>query len=264
MVALFNNSSKIVLIIEYDGRRYYGFQWQKDLPTIQAELESAIWKLTAERKRVIAASRTDAGVHARGQVVSFRTDSSLPSQTFVKALNYYLPDDIAVKAASRVDDDFNVRRDALSREYVYRILNVSTRAPLAEGFVYRVANNLNINIMNKASRLLEGEHNVSSFISSLSGVKNPLRTIYKAEVTKEGDVVAFRMVANSFLLHQIRNTVGSLIKVGQGKMTIEEFNNIIEARTPGLAGPAVPACGLCLTKVNYPDNLESKYENLFN
>jgi len=249
-VVLFNNSSKIVLIVEYDGRRYYGFQWQKDLPTIQAELESAIWKLTAERKRVIAASRTDAGVHARGQVVSFWTGSSLPPRTFVKALNYYLPGDIAV--------------DALSREYVYRILNVSTRAPLIEGFAYLVANNLNNEIMNKASQLLEGERDISSFITSLSGVKNTLRTIYKAEVTREGDMVTFRMVANSFLLHQIRNTVGSLIKVGLRKMTIEEFNNIIEARTPGLAGPAVPAYGLCLTKVNYPDNLESKYENLFN
>ncbi len=263
-MVLFNNSSKIVLIVEYDGRRYYGFQWQKDLPTIQAELESAIWKLTAERKRVIAASRTDAGVHARGQVVSFWTGSSLPPRTFVKALNYYLPGDIAVKAASRVDESFNVRRDALSREYVYRILNVSTRAPLIEGFAYLVANNLNNEIMNKASQLLEGERDISSFITSLSGVKNTLRTIYKAEVTREGDMVTFRMVADSFLLHQIRNTVGSLIKVGLRKMTIEEFNNIIEARTPGLAGPAVPAYGLCLTKVNYPDNLESKYENLFN
>jgi tRNA pseudouridine38-40 synthase len=203
-------------------------------------------------------------VHARGQVVSFWTDSSLRSQTFVKALNYYLPVDIAVKAAARVDDDFNVRRDALSREYVYRILNVSTRAPLAEGFVYLVANSLNIEIMNKASRLLEGKHDVSSFVTSLGGVKNTLRTIYKAEVTKEGDIIAFRMVANSFLLHQVRNTVGLLIKVGLGKMAIEEFNHIIEARTPGLAGPAVPAYGLCLTKVNYPSDLESKYENLFN
>jgi len=122
-VRLINNLTKIVLIMEYDGTHYHGFQLQGDFPTIQGETEAALWKLTGERLRVMAASRTDAGVHAKGQVVSFRTKSPLPLPAFVNGLNYYLPKDIAVKSAHRVDDSFNVRRDAISREYNYYILN---------------------------------------------------------------------------------------------------------------------------------------------
>jgi len=128
-------TTKIVLIMEYDGTRYHGLQLQTNLPTIQGEIEKALWKLTGERIRVMAASRTDAGVHAKGQVVSFRTKSPLPPQTFVNGLNYYLPGDIAIKAAYRVDDSFNVRRDAISREYNYYILNSVTRSPIREGFI---------------------------------------------------------------------------------------------------------------------------------
>ena len=115
-----------MLVIEYDGRRYYGFQWQPGLPTIQSELEHAIRKLTRERRRVRSAGRTDTGVHAKGQVVSFRTEADYSPETYVNALNYYLPEDIAVRAAESVSDDFDVRRDALSREYEYRILNRAT------------------------------------------------------------------------------------------------------------------------------------------
>ena len=125
---------KIVLIMEYDGKHYHGFQLQATLPTIQEEVEKALRKLTGEKTRVMSASRTDAGVHAKGQVVSFRTKSPLPPQTFVNGLNYYLPEDVAVKAAYRVDDSFNVRRDAVSREYNYYILNSLTRSPLRENF----------------------------------------------------------------------------------------------------------------------------------
>ncbi|GAI45768.1 unnamed protein product, partial [marine sediment metagenome] len=110
-------STKILLIMEYDGTRYHGFQWQAGLPSIQGEVEEALERLTGERRRVMAASRTDAGVHAKGQVVGFRTGSPLPLHTFINGLNHYLPGDIAVKAAYRVGDSFNVRRDALSREY---------------------------------------------------------------------------------------------------------------------------------------------------
>ena len=116
-------ATKIVLVMEYDGTCYHGFQLQAKLPTIQGETEKAVQKLTGEKRRIMAASRTDAGVHAKGQVASFRTGSNLPVSTFVKGLNHYLPGDIAVKAAYRVDDSFNVRRDAVSREYNYYILN---------------------------------------------------------------------------------------------------------------------------------------------
>jgi len=250
-------TTRMVLIVEYDGTHYHGSQLQANLPTIQEAIESALWKLTGEKTRIMTASRTDAGVHAKGQVVSFRTGSSLPPQTFSSGLNYYLPWDIAVKAAHRTDESFNVRRSAISREYNYYILNSATRSPLSEGSSYLVAGYLDINAMNKAGQALLGRQDFASFASSIStSIKNTTRTVYKAEMKREGEVVVFSMVANSFLPHQVRNTVGCLIRVGLHKMSIDDFHGIIEARTPGLAGPTAPAHGLCLIRVNYPGSFE--------
>ena len=253
--------TKIVLIVEYDGTSYHGFQLQANVPTIQGEMEKALWRLTEERIRVTAASRTDAGVHAKGQVVSFRTKSSLPLQTFVRGLNYYLPQDIAVKAAYRVDDSFNVRRSALSREYNYYVLNSPTRSPTRRGFSYLVAGHLDIEAMAEACQALIGEHDFASFASCIGiEIKNTLRTVYRAEIEKNGELVIFNMVANSFLPHQVRNTMGALIRVGLGKMTVNEFRGIIEAKKPGLAGPLVPAYGLCLMRINYPHPFEEELQ----
>jgi len=243
--------------MEYDGTRYHGFQLQANLPTIQGETEKALWELTGEKCRVMAASRTDAGVHAKGQVVGFRTKSSLSPQTFTAGLNYYLPRDIAVKAAYRVGDSFNVRRNALSREYNYYILNSPTRSPIREGFCYLVTGYLDIEAMKQACQALIGEHDFASFATCIgAGIKNTIRTVYKAEIEKGGELTVFNMVANSFLPHQVRNTIGALIRVGLGKMTPDDFQSIIGARTPGLAWPTAPACGLCLMQVNYPSPFE--------
>jgi tRNA pseudouridine38-40 synthase len=261
---LFNNFNKIVLVVEYDGREYYGFQWQANQPTIQAELEQAIQKLTGERSRVTSASRTDTGVHARSQVVTFRTRSALPPGKFVRALNHYLPDDIAVKAAGRVSARFNVMKDAVSREYDYRILNNSNRSPLAVGFVHRVPGKLDIGLMDEACKLLEGEHDFASFASALGTRKNTVRRVFEAGMKVEGGLAHFGIVASSFLPHQVRNTVGLLIRVGKRKVTKEEFKQVIEMKKVGLAGPAAPPCGLYLVKVNYPEDSELKYENLCN
>jgi len=251
-------STKIVLIMEYDGTNYYGFQLQAELPTIQGEIESALWKLTGERIRVMAASRTDTGVHAKGQVVSFRTSSPLPLIAFIRGLNYYLPEDIAVKEAFRVKDSFNVRRHAISREYNYYILNRPTRSPIRRGFVHLVPQPLDIGLMNEACQYLVGEHDFASFATSLEGsnVKSTVRRVHQARIEKNGDLVILNMVANSFLPHQVRNTAGTLIRVGLGKMTVDEFRSILEARKPGLAGPTAPAHGLCLIGVSYPHSWE--------
>ena len=235
-------STKILLIIEYDGTGYHGFQWQAGLPSIQGEVEQALERLTGERGRVIAASRTDAGVHAKGQVVSFRTGSPLPIHTFISGLNYYLPRDIAVKAAYRVGDSFNVRRDALSREYSYYILNSSTRSPMREAFSYLVASPLDIEAMDRVCQALIGEHDFASFASCDGArLRNMVRRVYRAELERGGELVTFNVVANSFLPHQVRNTVGALIRVGLGKMSADEFHSIIEAKKPGMAGPTAPA-----------------------
>lgn len=207
----------------------------------------------------MASSRTDAGVHAKGQVVSFRTRSPLPPQTFVNGLNYYLPRDIAIKAAYRVDDSFNVRRDASSREYNYYILNSLTRSPIREGFSYRVGGHLDIEAMNQACQALIGKHDFISFASSMGiGTKSTVRRVYQAEMEKDRELVVFNMVASSFLTHQVRNTVGTLIRVGLGRMRVDEFCSIIEMRKPGLVGSAAPARGLCLMQVNYPYPFEEE------
>jgi len=252
-----NWSSKFILLIEYDGTQYYGFQWQVGLPTIQSELEQAIGRLCGQSSRVMAASRTDTGVHAKGQVVSFWAKSTLDTMTLVKALNHYLPGDIAVKAAYRAGDDFNVRRDALGREYRYHILNSSARSPFSRKFALFMPKMLNIQTMNEACQLIQGEHDFASFASSLDDNRSTLRNVYEAGIEKEGDLIVFRIVANSFLPHQVRNTVGILIRLGLGKIGIADFRDIMEARTVGLAGPLSPACGLCLTRVNYPKPLGS-------
>ncbi len=244
-------TTKIVLILEYNGTCYYGFQLQLHKPTIQEEIEKALGKLTGEKIRVLGASRTDAGVHARGQVVSFRTRSSHPLETFIKGLNYYLPRDIAVKVAHRVRDSFNVRHNAVSREYNYYILNSLTRSPFREGFSYLVSRHLDIDAMNQACQALIGEHDFASFTTGIGGeIKSTVRRVYRAEVRKDGKLAVFNMVASSFLPHQVRNTAGVLIRVGLGKMSGDEFYGIMEAKKPGLVGPTAPANGLCLMQVN--------------
>ena len=247
-----STTTKMVLVVEYNGSRYCGFQLQAKLPTIQGEIEKALKRLTGDRIRILAASRTDSGVHAREQVVSFRTKSQLAPETFVSGLNYYLPEDIAVKEAHKSDDSFNVRSHAVSREYKYYILNSPTRSAIWDGFCHTVTVELDIEAMNRACRLLIGEHDLASFASNLGvEIKCARRRVYHAEVIRNGKMVIFSIKANSFLPHQVRNTVGSLVRIGLGRMTPEEFYSIMEAKKIGLAGPAAPACGLYLAKVNY-------------
>jgi tRNA pseudouridine38-40 synthase len=250
--------TRIILIIEYEGTRYHGSQLQANAPTVQGEIEKALKKLTGEKIRIKMASRTDAGVHARGQVVSFKTEAALPMKSFIDGLNHYLPRDIAVKEAFKGEDSFDVRRRAVSREYRYFILNSPTRSPVRQGFYYRVNGNLDIEAINRACQALIGRHDFASFVSSAETArqKRTIRDVFKAEIAQDGDMSMFDMVANSFLPHQVRNTVGSLIKVGQGRMTVEEFYGMVRARTPGLAGPTAPADGLCLMRVNYPGPFE--------
>jgi tRNA pseudouridine38-40 synthase len=246
--------ARIVLIVEYDGTDYHGSQWQANAPTVQDEIEKALKMLTGKKIRIKMASRTDAGVHARGQVVGFDTGAFLPLDAFVDGLNHFLPAAIAVKQAHRAVNGLDVRRQATSREYEYYILNSPTRSPLRQKYSYRVEGKLDITAMNRACQALVGRHDFASFVASEGTAKQKLtvRDVFKAEVTRDDDMVIFKIVASSFLPHQVRNTVGALIKVGQGRMTVAEFHNMIDVAEPGLAGPTAPAAGLCLTRVNYP------------
>jgi len=249
----------MVLVVEYDGANYYGSQLQAGLPTIQGEIEKALRKLTGETIRIMVAGRTDAGVHARGQVISFRTGSCRSRESFVTGSNYYLPRGIAVKAAHIVRDSFDVRRAAMSREYRYSILNSRTRSPLVEAFAYRVVGALDIDAMNQACKALIGEHDFASFASGIGDdAKSTVRRTYQAQVTRDGDLIVLDMVAGAFLRHQVRSTAGCLVRVGLGKMSLDEFHSVVDAKQPGLAGPTLPACGLCLVRVNYPHRFEEE------
>ncbi len=251
--------TRVALIVEYDGTGYFGFQWQDDRPTVQQQLEKAILQLTNEHVRVVSASRTDTGVHALGQVVSFRTVSQLPSRNFVTGLNHFLPADIAVKSAYVLAPDFHVQKSAVSRRYEYRILDSATRSPLRERFAFVVKGPFDVASMHLACRALVGEHDFASFTSGAGTlIKDTVRTVFLAEVRKEGDCLVYTMEANSFLTHQIRNTVGALIEVGLGRMRVSEFCSIMEQRKPGLAGPKAPAWGLHLVRVNYPRPIEEE------
>ena len=241
-----------MLIMEYDGTRYHGSQYQDNAVTIQGETEHALYRLTGEETRVSMASRTDAGVHARGQVVGFRTRMALSVRTWVRALNFYLPKDISASVAYEAAIDFDVRRDAIRREYRYCILNRLTASALWRNFCEFVGWPLDIDAMNEACKVLVGEHDFAPFSSVVDG-RPTCRRVFGAEVTKKRDLVMFDMSAGSFLPHQIRNTVGGLIKVGLGKMRSGSFCELASSGQAGIVGPAAPSRGLCLMGVRYAD-----------
>jgi tRNA pseudouridine38-40 synthase len=249
---------RIALVVEYDGTNYYGSQLQANRTTIQAEIEKALENLTGEKVHITAASRTDTGVHARGQLISFKTTKTLPLEAFIHGLNHHLPDDIAVRSACRTALAFNPRRMAISRVYTYSILNSITRSPLTTRFAHRVAGNLDSEIMNYACQSLVGIHDFASFASDIGDKleKSTIRNVYRADVIRKGEMIIFTIVANAFLRHQIRNTAGALVQVGLGKISTTEFAHLLVVKQPGLAGPALPACGLCLEQVNYPCAIE--------
>lgn len=246
-----------MLVVEYDGSRYHGSQYQTNASNIQGELENALFRFTGENIRIHAASRTDAGVHAKGQVISLRTKANFPMETWVKALNFYLPMDIAVRDAYMVENDFDVRRHALNREYRFSIWNSPSRSPLRERFTYFVPQRLDTEAMNQAAGVLIGEQDFAPFCSA--EIVNTRRHVYNAHIKKNNNMVIFDMVANSFLTHQVRNTIGGLIQVGLGKTKVEDFWGLARSGKSGVVGPAAPACGLCLMKVNY-DNIPFSVE----
>jgi len=200
------------------------------------------------------ASRTDAGVHARGQVVSFLTTSRHEPEVYKRALNHYLPEDIAVQAAYEAPLSFDVRRDAKGREYQYVILNRPEPSPLCRLFAYRVNEPLDAAAMDAASRLFEGERDLASFTEMLEpGIHSTVRRVSQARVTRQGDRVVFTVRANAFMPQQVRRMAGALTAVGAGKLNEAAFRRMLDVPRKGAAGPVLPACGLYLMRVMYQD-----------
>jgi len=241
---------RIAVLLEYDGTAYRGSQYQENGPSIQQELESAVEKLTgAALGRVAFAGRTDAGVHALGQVAAFDTDARLEPGEFLTGLNHFLPPDIAVRAVEEGERAFDPRRDALRRVYRYRIDTRPVRSPLLRDRVWHVGRQLDIEVMRSAARRLEGKHDFAAFAGPYDGSTE--RTLERCEIAACGGLASIEMAARSFLPHQVRRTVGPLVEVGAGRLTEEALMAWLNEPQPSSAGPAAPACGLYLARVEY-------------
>ncbi len=259
---------RLALTIEYEGTRYHGFQYQVDAPTIQGELEHAIEKLTGESVRVWGAGRTDAGVHAEAQVVAFDTDSAHSTETFVSALNHYLPDDIAVRAAYIAAQDFDPRRHAKSRTYRYSVLNSRTPSPLARRFTCHIRDTLDMERMQGAAGLFVGTHDFRKFAAPLpKGQTSGVRMISRASIAagrvvrqahherspnaQNDELLVFDVTGNAFLQHQVRRMAGALVDIGRGRLSKHDLRAMIDNRETDKVAHSLPAHGLCLVKVEY-------------
>jgi tRNA pseudouridine38-40 synthase len=248
------SARRIALLLEYDGGAFVGSQLQTNGRTVQSVLEEAILKATEEQSRVAFAGRTDAGVHARGQVASFLTNSRLDTDTLTRALNAWLPSDVVVREVVEVPSGFDVRRDARRRHYRYLVDNRRTRPALERDRVWQVAPPLNVGEMAAAAQMLVGRHDFAAFASPLEDAGSTLRDLYRFDVTREGELVTFDVVANAFLPHQVRRMVGALVEVGKGRRSAEEYHALLDGPAAS-AGPTAPAYGLYLMQVEYVEPL---------
>jgi tRNA pseudouridine38-40 synthase len=242
---------RIALGLQYDGAHFTGWQTQPDRRSAQDALEAAIHSFTRAELRVVCAGRTDAGVHATGQVVHLDSPVDRPESAWVRGLNRFLPPAIAVRWAHPVAEDFHARYSALSRAYEYWILNDPVRAPILEartGWVFRP---LDAAAMQVASEALLGRHDFSSFRSAQCQARSPVRELQRLQVERRGSMIRIEAQANAFLHHMIRNIVGALVWVGAGRRPATWMSEVLQARDRSLAAPTFPACGLYLTAVQY-------------
>ena len=242
----------IKLVIEYDGTNYLGWQIQPNGQTIQGVIQDRLKRLTGESSQLIGSGRTDAGVHALGQVAHFKTESRMDANTFQRALNSLLPEDIVIRRAEEVEAEFHARRSARSKVYEYRILNRTTPPAIDRQYMWYVPQKLNLDEMKKATHSLVGEHDFSAFRSVGSSTRSSVRNILRADWKrgKEG-LLRFEIEATGFLKQMVRAIVGTLVEVGRGKIDAEGFREILESKDRRKAGPTAPAQGLFLKEVKY-------------
>jgi tRNA pseudouridine38-40 synthase len=239
------------LTIEYDGTHYHGWQIQANGKTIQSVLERAVSTLVGQPTRIIGAGRTDAGVHALGQVANFFADKELEPHRMQRALNALTPGDITVKTVEIVPESFHARRDGRSRVYEYRIFNRPSPSPFYLRFAWHVHVPLNIAAMRDAITCLEGEHDFTSFRAADCDAAHPVRTIYRTSLNHTGELIVFSVEATAFLRHMVRNLIGTLVEVGRLQRTAHSFLELLNARDRTQAGIKAPAQGLFLMEVKY-------------
>jgi len=250
------------LIIEFDGTNYQGWQTQRSGLTLQDIISKAISEITSEKVQLTSASRTDAGVHALGQVAVFRTETRLPADTMKRALNAKLPSDIRILEAEVPDNDLHPRYDAVKKSYLYLIEKTQKQSVFFHRYAWGIPVGLDLAGMRSAASFLEGEHDFSAFRGTGCGAKTTVRTVHSITLARydsidfmtakiQGDFIKIQVEANAFLRHMVRNIVGTLAEVGKGRIPPEEVKNILAARDRKMAGPTAPAKGLFLEKIFY-------------
>jgi len=241
----------VMIICEYDGTAYHGWQRQPNGISIQEVLEEKIGVITQEEIRLIASGRTDAGVHALKQVANFKTRSAIGCENLLKGINSLLPDDIAVKLLQDVDDGFHARYSAKSKVYVYRIFNSPVRSALWRNCSWHLRAPLDLGAMRQAAQSLEGTHDFSSFCAAGGDAEDHVRTVIATSVEMEHGMISFTIEASGFLRYMVRNIVGLLVDVGRGMTTLAGFEEIMDARDRTRAGITAPPQGLFLKEVRY-------------
>lgn len=245
------NLKNIKLTVEYDGTNYCGWQRQRNGKSIQQTIEEAIGRVTVENVKLIGSSRTDAGVHAKMYVCNFFTNSTIPPEKIGIVINHELPEDIVILASEEVDSRFHSRYCSKGKMYSYTILNRNKRAAIERNYVYQYGRSVDVEAMKKAAVYFLGKHDFSAFKSTGSSVKDNVRTIKEVRVKKNGDYIKIYVSGDGFLYNMVRIIVGTLLLVGEKKISSQYVKEIIESKDRDKAGKVVPAKGLCLEKVFY-------------
>ena len=244
---------RILIVVAYDGTNYCGWQIQKNGETVEGVLSREIGRFLGEDTSLIGASRTDAGVHALGNVAVFDTESRIPADKFAFALNKSLPSDIRIQASMEVPSDFHPRHTSCIKTYEYRILNRNIEDPGKRLNSYFYRGRLDADLMRRAYPYLIGEHDFRSFCSTHTSAETTVRTVYSISLLKEGDILRLRITGNGFLYNMVRIIAGTLIQAGAGMIKPEDMVSILRARDRSAAGPTAPARGLTLVGMEFPE-----------
>jgi tRNA pseudouridine38-40 synthase len=240
------------LIIEYDGSGFHGWQKQKNDRTVQGEIENALSVMAGKKIVINGSGRTDAGVHAYGQVANFKCESDLSPQTFQKGLNSLLPNDIVIRDCSYADISFHARYDVTRKRYHYQILNQYLPAAINRHYVWFIRKPLDVKMMNAAAGHLVGSHDFKAFEGTGSPRSSTIRNVFRAELQQNDAAnIVFEIEADGFLRFMVRNIVGTLVDVGHGKLTPDEFKEVLRTKDRRLAGATAPPQGLFLMRVEY-------------
>ena len=251
-ISILKKPDRVVLFLEYDGGGYHGYQMQNEtIPTIQMSLENALHNLTNLSHRVTAASRTDRGVNAFGQVVSFAHQSNLDLHTYQRGMNYHLPKDIVVNNAFWAPPNFHVRSSAISRTYRYTIINRRSRPAIDRYRAAHISTSLDFGMMETAIQMIKGTIDVRPFTGSWDENDDPYRRFDKVSISNHLDMITVEMEASGFVTHQIRRMMGAIVQVGLGEMSVEQFKRLLINGSTGEASWMMPSEGLCLISVKY-------------